>query len=68
DLSLEELEKIDAAQQQLFFLEAEYMHGTEFYEQLQKRKEKFHHRQENKSILSWNLADQLTARRLKSGH
>ncbi|HPE43722.1 MAG TPA: DUF4173 domain-containing protein [Bacteroidales bacterium] len=66
DLSLEELEKIDAAQQQLFFLEAEYMHGTEFYEQLQKRKEKFHHRQENKSILSWNLAEQLAARRLKA--
>ncbi|MDD4374544.1 MAG: hypothetical protein PHG67_11555 [Bacteroidales bacterium] len=60
------MKKIDAAQQQLFFLEVEYMHGAEFYEKLQKRKAKFHHRQENKSILSWNFADHLAARQLQA--
>jgi hypothetical protein len=66
DISRDELEKIDAAQKRLFFLEGEYMQGNEFYEQLQKRKEKFHRRQENKSILSWNLADHMAARRLQA--
>jgi hypothetical protein len=66
NLSQAELEKIDTAQKQLFFLEGEYMQGNEFYNELQKRKAKFHRRQENKSILSWNLADQLTTQRLKT--
>ena len=67
NLSLAELEKIDTAQKQLFFLEGEYMQGNEFYNELQKRKAKFYRRHENKSILSWNLADHLAAQRLKAG-
>jgi len=65
DMSREELEKIDAAQKHLFFLEGEYMDGNTFYEQLQKRKTHFQNQYENKSFLSWNLADYLAAKKLK---
>lgn len=64
DLKKAELATIEQAQQNLFFLEADYMSADEFYKRIQKRKKQFREQVQERSFLSWNYADYRAVKKL----
>ncbi|MBU1368457.1 MAG: DUF4173 domain-containing protein [Bacteroidetes bacterium] len=66
DKTKAELYRIEEAQQQLFFLEGDFMNADEFHKVVQKQKTVFLNEQQEKSWLSWNYADYRAAGKLNS--
>lgn len=68
DKTLDELKIIEAKQKELFQFTNSYMKADEYFETIQKRKERFISNYSTRKLLSWNYADYKTYQKLTANN